>query len=119
MNEKFQEWNIRKQKILDIPSTKLAQIGVSCNVKVVTSKTIGLSESQISRLNPSVFSREPCTPTIWVPIQSWASTKGLRTSSKDFRTGFYKGTDRAKTGTMVKDRPTRPFVDAQLSCLEK
>ena len=55
MDEKFQEWNIRKQKILDIPSTKLAQIGVSCNVKVVTSKTIGLSESQISRLKPFRF----------------------------------------------------------------
>ena len=25
-------------------------------------------------------------------------------STKDFKTGFYKGTDRAKTGTMVEDR---------------
>ena len=37
---------------------------------------------------------------------------GLRTGAKDFKTGFYKGRDRAKTGQMVKDRPTQPFVDA-------
>ena len=37
---------------------------------------------------------------------------GLRTGTKDYRTGFYKGTDRAKAGTMVQDRPTRPVVDA-------
>ena len=37
---------------------------------------------------------------------------GLRTGMKDFRAGVYKGTDRAKTGTMVQDRPTRPFVDS-------
>ena len=30
---------------------------------------------------------------------------------KDFRAGFYEGTDRARAGTMVQDRPTRPFVD--------
>lgn len=30
----------------------------------------------------------------------------------DFRNGCYKGTDRAKAGTIVQDRPTRPFVDA-------
>ena len=32
--------------------------------------------------------------------------------TKDFITGFYKGTDRANAGTMVQDRSTRPFVDA-------
>ena len=44
---------------------------------------------------------------------------GLRTGTKDFKTGFYKGTDRAKTGTMVEDRPTRPFVDALVWMKEK
>ena len=34
---------------------------------------------------------------------------GLRTGTKDFRTGFYKGEVRAKAGMMVQDRPTRPF----------
>ena len=37
---------------------------------------------------------------------------GFRTGTKDFKTGFYKGTDRVKAGTMVEYRPTRPFVDA-------
>ena len=37
---------------------------------------------------------------------------GHRTGTKDFRTGFYKGRERAKAGTMVQDRPTRPFVDS-------
>ena len=27
-----------------------------------------------------------------------------RAGTKDFKTGIYKGTDRAKTGTMVEDR---------------
>ena len=36
----------------------------------------------------------------------------LRTGTKDLITGFYEGTDRANAGTMVQDRPTRPFVDA-------
>ena len=30
------------------------------------------------------------------------------TGTKDFRTRFYKGTDREKAGTMVQDRPTDP-----------
>ena len=34
---------------------------------------------------------------------------GHRTGTKDFRTGFYKGTDRAKAGTIMQDRPTRPI----------
>ena len=25
---------------------------------------------------------------------------------------FFKGTDRARAGTIVQDQPTRPFVDA-------
>ena len=33
---------------------------------------------------------------------------------KDFRTGFYKSTDRAKAGTMMQDRLTRPFVESLL-----
>ena len=36
---------------------------------------------------------------------------GLRAGTKDFRASFYKGTDRAKAGTMVQYRPTRPFID--------
>ena len=31
---------------------------------------------------------------------------------KDFRTGFIRVRYRAKDGTMMQDRPTRPFVDA-------
>ena len=42
------------------------------------------------------------------------SESGLRTGTKDYRTGFYKGTNlrAAKAGTMVQDQPTRPFVDS-------
>ena len=39
---------------------------------------------------------------------------GHRTGTKDFRTGFYKGTDRAKASMIVQNRPIRPFVDAYI-----
>ena len=37
---------------------------------------------------------------------------GLRTITKDLKTGFYKGRNRAWASTVVEDQPTRPFVDA-------
>ena len=40
------------------------------------------------------------------------SESGHRTSTKDFRTGFYKGTDRAKAGTIMQDQWTQPFVES-------
>ena len=40
-----------------------------------------------------------------------------RAGTKDFKTGFYKGTDRAKTGTIVQDRLNLPCVDALLGTL--